>query len=55
MPNMGRRRDDLEPGARSFPAGNYVIYYRRSRRGIGISRVLHGARDVKKLFDPNYS
>lgn len=53
MPNIGRKRDDLEPGARSLPVGSYVIYYRRSGRAIEISRVVHGARDVKKLFGAN--
>ena len=27
-PRMGRARDDLRPGLRSFPVGQYVIVYR---------------------------
>jgi toxin ParE1/3/4 len=27
-PNIGRTRDDLRPGLRSFPVGDYVIVYR---------------------------
>jgi toxin ParE1/3/4 len=27
-PYAGRRRDDIKPGLRSFPAGNYLIFYR---------------------------
>jgi toxin ParE1/3/4 len=46
MPQAGRRRDEIDPGVRSFPVGVYVIYYREMERGgIVISRVLHGSRD----------
>ena len=51
MPGLGRSRDDLGPGTRSFPVGNYVIYYRKATPGIEISHVFHGAREVKKLFE----
>jgi toxin ParE1/3/4 len=27
-PHIGRRRDELRPGLRSFPHGRYVIFYR---------------------------
>lgn len=30
-PQLGRRRDELRPGLRSFAAGNYVILYRLPR------------------------
>ncbi len=49
-PGMGRRRDEIASGMRSFPVGNYVIYYRRTRGGLRISRVLHGARDAGRFF-----
>ena len=45
MPEAGRPREDIEPGLRSFSAKDYLIYYRRARRGILISRVIHGRRD----------
>ena len=46
MPLMGHARDEIEPGLRSFPIGDYLIYYRRKARGgILISRVIHGCRD----------
>jgi toxin ParE1/3/4 len=38
---------------RSHPAGNYVVYYREMNGGIEIVRVLHGARDVPRAFDPS--
>jgi toxin ParE1/3/4 len=32
-----------------FP--NYIIFYRANVKGIEIVRVVHGARDVERLFD----
>ena len=51
MPDMGRLREDLSAGLRSFSVGNYVIFYRPMKGGIEIARVLHGARDFPPLFD----
>ena len=45
-PDMGRDRADLGKGVRSFPHGDYVVFYRRYRSGIQIVRVLSGYRDV---------
>ena len=49
-PNMGRLRDELADGLRSFPVGRYVIFYRPIPKGIEIVRVLHGARDLDAIF-----
>ena len=46
FPRLGRARDELLPSLRSFPVGNYVLFYRPSKDGIEIIRVLHGRRDV---------
>lgn len=46
----GRERPELIEGLRSFPEGNYVIFYRRWAGNIAIVRVLHGARDLDELF-----
>jgi toxin ParE1/3/4 len=46
MPELGRKRPDLAPDLRSFPVGNYVIFYRPVSDGIQVIRVLHGARDI---------
>lgn len=45
-PKLGRRREELSPGMRSFPVGSYVVFYRVMHGGVEIIRVLHGARDV---------
>jgi toxin ParE1/3/4 len=45
MPGIGRERPELDSGTRSFPVGNYIIYYRERAQCIEISRVLHGMRE----------
>lgn len=52
-PGAGRRRDEITPGLRSVTHGSYVIFYRvaPSKAGVEIVRVLHGARDLKRLFE----
>ena|SRR5690242_13081619 len=49
-PEIGRGRDELKLGLRSHPVGNYVIYYRSLRSHIFILRIVHGARDPRRLF-----
>ena len=46
---MGRERREIGKSIRSFPVGNYVIFYRPIKDGIEIVRVLHGARDIPSL------
>lgn len=51
-PNIGRTRDqDLRPGLRSFPVGDYVIIYRIQDEDVLILRVLRGSRDLGALFE----
>lgn len=50
-PYVGRRRDqDLRPGLRSFPVGEYVIIYRIEGVDVLILHVAHGRRDLEALF-----
>ena len=49
-PEAGRRRPELKVGLRSFPVGNYVVYYRIAERRVQILRVGHGARDAAALL-----
>ncbi len=51
QPLMGRSREELVPKLRSFPVGNYVIFYRPISDGVEIVRVLHGSRDIESLFE----
>jgi toxin ParE1/3/4 len=47
---LGRRREELADGLRSFPVGRYVIFYLAIPGGVQIVRVLHGARDIEVAF-----
>jgi toxin ParE1/3/4 len=50
-PYLGRARDeDLGPGSRSFPVGEYVIVYCVEDDDVSILRVVHGRRDLEALF-----
>src|SRR6202171_971432 len=50
-PHVGRRRDeDLRPGLRSFPVGEYVIIYRIEKDDALILHVLRGTRDIEALL-----
>ncbi|MGH9607565.1 MAG: type II toxin-antitoxin system RelE/ParE family toxin [Terracidiphilus sp.] len=49
-PQIGRKCDEFAPGARCFPAGKYLIYYRNARRAMQILHVFHGARDQVRAF-----
>ena len=51
QPMMGRARDELAPGVRSFPFGRYVVFYVPLDDGIDVVRVLHGARDIDAVFN----
>ena len=50
-PHIGRRRDeDLRPGLRSFPVGEYVIIYRVEEDDVLILHVFRGSRDIEALL-----
>ncbi len=49
---MGRSRDELAAGIRSFPTGNYIVLYRVVGENVEIVRVLHGRRDIERAFGP---
>lgn len=55
-PELGRVREFSQrelAGLRSFVITdfpNYVIFYRVKGKGVEIVRVLHGARDIERLF-----
>jgi toxin ParE1/3/4 len=49
-PEMGEAVDHLSPGLRRFTLGNYLLFYRHVDEEIELIRVLHGARDIDRLF-----
>jgi toxin ParE1/3/4 len=44
---MGRSRDDLRPGLRSFAVGEYVIVHTIEHEDVEILRVFHGRQDIE--------
>lgn len=48
-PMIGRARTELAPSLRSFPVGNYLIFYRPIESGIEVIRVLHGSQDLNSI------
>ncbi len=49
-PLIGQLRPDIAPELRYFTVGKYLILYRAVPSGVQIVRVIHGARDVFRLF-----
>ncbi len=50
-PHIGRRRDeDLRPGLRSFPVGEYIIIYQVDDEDVLILHVIRGNRDMEALL-----
>ena len=50
FPKMGINGDEPMPALRSFPVGNYLIFYQPIDDGIDVVRVLSGMRDMDALF-----
>lgn len=50
FPKAGQDASEIAPRVRRFPAGEYLIYYRISRRTVDITHIFHGARDQRRAF-----
>lgn len=51
QPEIGRPRDELAAGLRSWPTSTpYILFYFVDDLGITIARVLHHARDVPAIW-----
>ncbi|HEX8485375.1 type II toxin-antitoxin system RelE/ParE family toxin [Sphingomonas sp.] len=49
-PKMGTGRPEYGPHIRSFVVGHHIIFYRPIALGIEVVRVVHGKRDVRRMF-----
>src|SRR3954447_1940868 len=49
-PYIGRARNEVGPRLRSFPAGDYIIWYEIHEGDIVIHRVVHAKRDVDSIL-----
>jgi toxin ParE1/3/4 len=45
-PFAGRDRSELRAELRSFPVGNYLIFYVPTPDGVEVVRVMHGRQDM---------
>lgn len=50
-PGMGRRREAIAPGMRSFPAAGHIVFYTERKSRITILRILHPRMDVYEAFE----
>src|SRR5437667_9661175 len=50
FPGAGQARLELLPDLRSFPVGRYLIFYRPIEDGIEVLRILHSARNLRRIF-----
>ncbi|MBY8824287.1 type II toxin-antitoxin system RelE/ParE family toxin [Sphingomonas colocasiae] len=51
QPMLGRSRDEVAPGYRSYPHEAHVIFYLLRDGGIDIIGVPHSAMDIPRHFD----
>ena len=49
-PLIGHARPELGEDLRSFPIGNYLIFYIPAADGIDVARVIYGGRDLPGIF-----
>lgn len=49
-PGIGAAQDKYRAGLRSFPIGNYVLFYEAIAEGIRVIRILHAARNWPDLL-----
>jgi toxin ParE1/3/4 len=49
-PLLGRPRPELGENLRSFPVGNYLIFYLPGAIGIEVARVIYSGRDLPGVF-----
>ena len=49
-PEIGKERPEIRQDIRSFPVGNYLIFYHPQDGITTIDRVLSGYQDIPSLF-----
>lgn len=51
-PAAGRLRVEIDDSVRSFQVRHHIIFYRQTKMGIEIARVLHQAMDLERHLKP---
>jgi toxin ParE1/3/4 len=52
-PELGRARNEIQPGIRSLLSRNHLLFYRIQPNEIQILRILHGSMDLPHQDYPN--
>lgn len=52
FPSIGQNRDDLRPGLRCFVVSPFIVLYRPVEGTIEVLGILHGARDIGSIIEP---
>ena len=47
---IGRPRPEFGEGVRSWPVGNYLVFYTPAQEGVDVARVIYGGRDLPSAF-----
>ena len=50
QPNMGKGAGKIAPNLRVISTGSYVVFYRTTKDGIEVARIIHSARDITAEF-----
>ena len=50
QPRSGTPKDTIRLGMRMGILGKYLIFYRIELNGIFVVRIVHGARDLRRIF-----
>ena len=50
FPEMGKSRNELSKGIRSFPVKPYIVFYKHRENCIEIVRILHQSRNIEDQF-----
>lgn len=50
-PGIGKLREDLSAGLRSFVVGEYLLFYRIVSSGIALIAALHGRRNIDLMAE----
>jgi toxin ParE1/3/4 len=51
-PELGRKREEIHPGCRSYRVQQHSIYYVIQQNTIIVSRVLHNKMDARRHVQP---
>lgn len=51
LPGMGRKREEIAPGVRSFRVAEHIACFTSRKGGITILRLLHPSMDVDLAFE----